>query len=353
MLAATRRHGDRRPCGSRRSTAAPSTGRPGASVSVTRLRAAVPHRATATSRSGSARPEAGCPSRAHEPVPDLPIGSEVRASGMLAPPRPWEADYLARFGIASARAPGPSHRPAAPRGGLGGRRRRRPRPCRGRPRRAACPTPRRRSCAGFVLGQDDRIDPATVDDFQRSGPRPPPRGLGRERDAARAARGRRCSALSGIPLRTRLGRAAGPDRRLRAARGRRASIQRAGVMGAAGVVAALAGRPALAVVRAAPRGHAHPRAQPASPRRPRLAAQLRRGRSGILLFAARSRDLILGGRRRRMGSTIGRPSRPRRGRGRDDRRHPRDRAPVRTPTSAPSRSRRCPRTCWRSPPSRR
>ena len=34
-----------------------------------------------------------------EPVRDLPIGSEVRASGTLADPPPWEADYLARFGI--------------------------------------------------------------------------------------------------------------------------------------------------------------------------------------------------------------------------------------------------------------
>ena len=54
------------------------------------------------------------------------------------------------------------------------------------------------------------------------------------------------------------------------------SIQRAGVMGVAGLVAALAGRPVLALVRAAARRRADARLQPARGRGPRLAAELRR-----------------------------------------------------------------------------
>ena len=54
------------------------------------------------------------------------------------------------------------------------------------------------------------------------------------------------------------------------------SIQRAGVMGAAGLVAALAGRPVVALVRAAARRRAHARPQPSRGSRSRLAAELRR-----------------------------------------------------------------------------
>ena len=36
---------------------------------------------------------------AHEPVEDLPVGREVVARGTLTAPAPWEADYLARYGI--------------------------------------------------------------------------------------------------------------------------------------------------------------------------------------------------------------------------------------------------------------
>src|SRR5262249_31371430 len=38
--------------------------------------------------------------QAPEPVPELPIGREVRASGSLRDPPPWEAGYLRRYGIA-------------------------------------------------------------------------------------------------------------------------------------------------------------------------------------------------------------------------------------------------------------
>ena len=38
-----------------------------------------------------------------------------------------------------------------------------------RPRSAARPTPEAALLRGFLLGEDDRIDPATVDDFKRAG----------------------------------------------------------------------------------------------------------------------------------------------------------------------------------------
>ncbi len=34
-----------------------------------------------------------------EPLGDLPIGHEVRVTGTLRAPAPWEAGYLARYGI--------------------------------------------------------------------------------------------------------------------------------------------------------------------------------------------------------------------------------------------------------------
>src|SRR5206468_2999914 len=37
--------------------------------------------------------------RALEPVPDLPIGRQIVASGRIERPLPWEADYLERYGI--------------------------------------------------------------------------------------------------------------------------------------------------------------------------------------------------------------------------------------------------------------
>ena len=113
--------------------------------------------------------------------------------------------------------------------------------------------PRRRSSAaprpaaadllrGFVLGQDDRIDPVTVDDFRRSGLAHLLAVCG-QNVMLLAVLVAAVLALARRPARTRLlwillaiavyvpVAGAGP------------SIQRAGVMGAAGVVAALASRP--------------------------------------------------------------------------------------------------------------
>ena len=104
----------------------------------------------------------------HEPVPDLPIGSEVRANGMLAQPRPWEADYLARFGIREVLRAGTIAPTGKRRAGLAGA-------VDGVRSRAAAalesgtPDAEAALLRGFLLGEDDHIDPATVDDFKRAG----------------------------------------------------------------------------------------------------------------------------------------------------------------------------------------
>ena len=87
---------------------------------------------------------------------------------------------------------------------------------------------------------------------------------------------------AGMAIGLRLARAAGAGAgarpRLRAARRRRPSIQRAGVMGAAGLVAALAGRPASRWYALGLAAGRHAGAEPAGVGRGRVAAVVRRRR---------------------------------------------------------------------------
>ncbi|MFL5908254.1 MAG: ComEC/Rec2 family competence protein, partial [Solirubrobacterales bacterium] len=104
---------------------------------------------------------------APEPVGELPVGSEIRAAGLLERPEPWRAGYLRRQGIAmTLRAdriePGPRSRRGLS-GWVDGIRLRAERALDlGMPEREAA------LARGFVLGEDDRIDRSTRDDFQRS-----------------------------------------------------------------------------------------------------------------------------------------------------------------------------------------
>jgi competence protein ComEC len=142
-----------------------ANGRP---ATVTRYVTAGPPRANGDVKVRISTPRGPVAREGHEPVADLPIGSEVRASGALADPPSWEADYLARFGIRQvlrARAISPTGRQ---RGGLAGavdgiRRRADDALERGTPDAEAA------LLRGFLLGEDDRIDPGTVDDFKRAG----------------------------------------------------------------------------------------------------------------------------------------------------------------------------------------
>ena len=164
---------------------------------------------------------------------------------------------------------------------------------------------------GFVLGQDDRIDDATVERLQALRPRAPARRQRPERRPARDPRRRGAARCSGVPLRARLVAIGSADRASTCrSPGAGPSIQRAGVMGAAGIVAALAGRPRVALVRAPARRRGDPGAQPARRRRRRLAAQLRRGRSGSCCSA---RPLAAAARGPRAGrAAAGRSPRARR-----------------------------------------
>jgi competence protein ComEC len=178
---------------------------------------------------------------APEPVGELPVGSEIRGEGVLQQPEPWRRGYLRRQGIAMALRVERIVRGPGRRTGLTGwidevRVRAEAALARGMPERQAA------LARGFVLGEDDRIDGATREDFRRS-----------NLAHLLAVSGQNVILLGilawpllpliGLPMRARLiailfliaiyvpVTGAGP------------SIQRAGVMGAAGLVAALADRP--------------------------------------------------------------------------------------------------------------
>jgi competence protein ComEC len=178
---------------------------------------------------------------APEPVGDLPVGSEVRAQGILESPEPWRVAYLRRQGIAMVLRTDRIDRGTGRRRGLTGwidqvRIRAETALGRGMPEREAA------LARGFVLGEDDRIDGQTRDDFQRSN-LTHLLAVSGENVILLGVLAWPLLALLGLPLRARLigtlcliaiyvpVTGAGP------------SIQRAGVMGAAGLIAALADRP--------------------------------------------------------------------------------------------------------------
>ena len=178
---------------------------------------------------------------APEPVGELPVGSQVRAEGVLEEPEPWRTGYLRRQGIAMALRVDRIDRGPGKRGGITGwidevRLRAEIALGRGMPEREAA------LARGFVLGEDDRIDGRTRDDFQRSN-LTHLLAVSGENVILLGVLAWPLLALVGLPLRARLigtlcliaiyvpVTGAGP------------SIQRAGVMGAAGLIAALADRP--------------------------------------------------------------------------------------------------------------
>jgi competence protein ComEC len=178
---------------------------------------------------------------AREPVGELPVGSEVRAAGVLQEAEPWRAAYLRRQGIAmTLRAdridPGPARR-----GGFNGwidevRVRAETALARGMPGREAA------LARGFVLGQDDRIDGRTRDDFQRSN-LTHLLAVSGENVILLGVLAWPLLALFGLPLRARLVGTLCLIAIYVPVTGAGPSIQRAGVMGAAGLIAALADRP--------------------------------------------------------------------------------------------------------------
>jgi competence protein ComEC len=231
---------------------------------------------------------------APEPVPDLPVGAEVSAEGAIREPESWEAGYLRVHGIRSVLETDSIVLTGSRRGGVAGLTDR----VRDRAETAlerGMPEDEAALARGFVLGQDDRIDPRTVDEFKRSGLAHLLAVSGQNVLLLGLLAVPLLAALN-VPLRARLVcililigiyvpvTGAGP------------SIQRAGVMGAAGVAAMLAGRPrarwyALALAAFATLA-VNPRASADVGWQLSFAAV-----AGILLWAAGIRDLLLSLRR--------------------------------------------------------
>ena len=179
--------------------------------------------------------------RAPEPVPEIAVGREIEASGILAAPAAWERGYLRAHGIRAVLEADGIELTGARRGGAaalmdGVRDRAEAALERGMPEAEAA------LARGFVLGQDDRIDPRAVDEFKRSG---------LAHLLAVSGQNIVLLGLLAIPLLAAL------DLSLRArlvcilaliaiyvpVTGAGPSIQRAGAMGAAAIVAGLAGTP--------------------------------------------------------------------------------------------------------------
>ena len=178
---------------------------------------------------------------APEPVDDLPIGWEVRVEGTLEAPEPWRAGYLRRQGIAmllrTRRIDRQSGRRAGFEGWVDGVRERAELALgRGMPEREAA------LARGFVLGEDDRIDQATREDFQRSN-LTHLLAVSGENVILLCVLAWPLLALLGLSLRARLVGALCLIAVYVPVTGAGPSIQRAGVMGAAGLIAALADRP--------------------------------------------------------------------------------------------------------------
>ncbi len=202
---------------------------------------AVPHRSGGEVRVRIQTADGRLAVEAHEPVPDLPIGREISATGTLREPEPWEAGYLARYGIGEVLAADGLRLTGRRRGGTAGfvdHIRDRAEDALGR----GTPEPEAALLRGFVLGEDDRIDPATVDDFKRSGLA---HLLAVSGDCVMllALLGASIMGLLGVPLRARLLGLLALIAIYVPVTGAAPSIQRAGIMGAAGLIAALAGRP--------------------------------------------------------------------------------------------------------------
>jgi competence protein ComEC len=178
---------------------------------------------------------------APEPERELRVGGEVRATGVVRAPEPWRAGRLRVAGIHRLVAPAAIEPTARRRGGLHGlvdsaRERAEQALERGVPDREAA------LARGFVLGQDDRLDPQTVDDFRRSG-LAHLLAVSGQNVLLLALLAVPVLALLGVSLRARLAVVLALIALYVPITGASASIQRAAVMGAAGIVAVLAGRP--------------------------------------------------------------------------------------------------------------
>jgi competence protein ComEC len=214
---------------------------PGSRVRVDGFVAAVPRRADGEVSVRVDTPEGRLLIDAPEPVADLDIGAAVTATGTIRAPAEFERDYLARLGIARVLSSRSITLAGHQRGGPVGLLDR----VRARAQTALSAGTAPASSAllrGFVLGQDDRIDAATVDDFKRSG-LAHLLAVSGQNVILLAILAALLLSLAGVSIRARLVWILALIAVYVLVTGGGPSIQRAGVMGAAGVAAALAGRP--------------------------------------------------------------------------------------------------------------
>ena len=214
----------------------------GARVAVRGFVEAVPRRSGGEVRVRVATSDGRLALFAPEPVPDLPPGREVAARGIVREPADWERPSLRRTGVARIVEARSIRLTGSRRGGLPYLTDR----LRDRAERALSQGTPPASAAllrGFVLGQDDRIDAATVEDYQRSG-LAHLLAVSGQNVVLLALLAMPLLALAGLGLRARLAAVIGLIALYVPVAGAGPSIQRAGVMGAAGIAAALASRPA-------------------------------------------------------------------------------------------------------------
>ena len=178
---------------------------------------------------------------APEPVGELDVGAAIAARGTLEPVPEFQRDYLGRLGIRELLRTREIEALADRRGGLAGLLD----GIRNRAERAlASGTPAASSALlrGFVLGQDDLIAEPTRDDFKRSG-LAHLLAVSGQNVVLLAVLAAAVMALLGVPIRARLVAIAVLIGVYVVVTGAGPSIQRAGAMGAAGIVAALVDRP--------------------------------------------------------------------------------------------------------------
>jgi competence protein ComEC len=214
---------------------------PGSRVAVDGFVAAVPRRADGEVDVRVDTPEGRLLVEAPEPVADLDIGAAVSATGTIRAPTELERAYLERLGIGRVLATRAITVGEQRRGGLLGVLDR----IRERAQRAlSVGTPESSSSLlrGFVLGQDDRIAERTANQFKRSG-LAHLLAVSGQNVVLLSILAAAALAMLGVGARARLLWLCALIAIYVLVTGAGASIQRAGIMGAAGIVAALAGRP--------------------------------------------------------------------------------------------------------------
>ncbi|GIK77172.1 MAG: membrane protein [Actinomycetes bacterium] len=278
-------------------------GAPGQRVAVAGHVAAPPRRGYGDVRVLVDTPRGRAVAVASEPVPDLAVGDGVAVRGRLRPPDGFRAGELARLGAAFEIAAERIEPTGAERGGVAGALDR----VRGRAEAAlgrGLDAEGSALARGFVLGQDDRIAPAVREQFRRAGLSHLLAVSGQNVALLAVLAGVALAAL-GIGLRARLLAIVALIALYVPIAGAGPSIQRAGVMGAAAIVATLAGRPggraypvllaAAATLLVNPRSAGDPGWQLS------FAAVI-----GIALWASPARELVAGRLPRRLPRRIAR-----------------------------------------------